>query len=176
MNWIHKELLSNDKLVSCQKYVGRLFTTEEEKIFSEQFWHMLGGSNQNIVDQLEGMELEDNSIYDSFARRAHSWHTPETDEPLPFRKNCRWAVGFSLDEKPTRKWKYSVKEWLRSDKHWKCVRLIERKLLSLAADMDIDEKVTYNKLTLAYQIIKAREPSTHFAKHIHAGVVLRKKN
>ena len=37
INQTHTELLSKNKLVSCQKFAGRLFSTQEEKIFSEPF-------------------------------------------------------------------------------------------------------------------------------------------
>ena len=93
INGNHRELLSQNKLVSCQKFTGRLFSTEEEKIFSEPVWYAMGGSIQTIIDCVGGLEVKDNMIYDSYARRAQAWHTPETDEALPFRKNCRWSQG-----------------------------------------------------------------------------------
>ena len=142
INRTHTELLLKNKLVSCQKFAGRLFSTQKEKIFSEPFQHMLGASQQNIIENVEGLELRDNLIYDSFARKALCQQTPEIDEPLPFRRNCKWAVGYSIIDKPVKAWKYHVKQWFRSEKHQQSVQIVKSKLQSLTAKNEIDEKST----------------------------------
>ena len=94
-----------------------MFKSEEELLFSGQYWATLGTSIERIVSGVDGLEMQGDQIWDSYARRAVEWNTLEVDGPLPLRKNCKWVIGISFLERGIEYWKRHIRSWFTSQKH-----------------------------------------------------------
>ena len=86
-------MIAKESLISSQKVLGRLFSSVEEKIFSNETWNLLGTDINLMAKHIDGLTIVGTNIFDRYAKSVLMWYTAEEDAKLPFHKRSKWALG-----------------------------------------------------------------------------------